>query len=396
MESTIQPDAFIRIKADKVTQLLDLVNELGLAVSLVTHHPSLNGNELEGFENAAHHLELLTHEVQDLASSMRLVPASQLFRRIQRLARELSQQVGKQIEFIVEGEDVEIDKTVVDQLNDPLLHLIRNASDHGIEPPHVRLAAGKPEKGRIHVQAAQKGQEIMITVADDGRGLDREKILLKAVEKGLATEGEDLPDSALFNLIFRPGFSTAREVTNLSGRGVGMDVVQTTVRALRGRIEITSEPGKGTTITMILPVTLTFLESMVVKTNDRLFVIPIDTVAQVFQPDAEEVIRNAAGGQEMVLRQGKPIPVIGLYQEKTENVAPRGLSERIIVTVTTNRGFIGLPVDEIIGQEQVMMKELPGYLKKIRGGSGCALLASGEVAIALDIEQLFTPLTGQF
>ncbi len=394
MQPTIQPDAFIRIKTDKVTQLLDLVGELGLAVLSVTHHPSISGSELEGFENAAHHLELLTHEVQDLASSMRLVPASQLFRRIQRLARELSHQVGKQLEIIVEGEDVEIDKTVVDQLNDPLLHLIRNASDHGIEPADARQAAGKPEQGRILVRAAQKGQEISITVADDGRGLDREKILQRAIEQGLATEGEDLPDSALFNFIFRPGFSTAKEVTNLSGRGVGMDVVQTAVRALRGRIEITSEPGRGTAITMILPVTLTFLESLVVNSNNRLYALPIETVAEVFQPAADEIIRNSAEGKEMVLRQGKVIPVMGLHEDPAVNGNPKPLTEQVVVIVEASRGNIGFPVDEILGQEQVMIKELPGYLKNIRGGSGCALLGSGEVAIVLDIEQLFTSAMG--
>ena len=294
----------------------------------------------------------------------------------------------------MEGEDVEIDKTVVDQLNDPLLHLIRNASDHGIEPADARLAAGKPEQGRILVQAAQKGQEILITVADDGRGLDREKIMQRAVEKGLASEGEDLPDSALFSFIFHPGFSTAKEVTSLSGRGVGMDVVQTTVRALRGRIEMTSEPGKGTTITMILPVTLTFLESLVVNSNSRLYAIPIETVAEVFQPTAEEVIRNSAEGKEMVLRQGRTIPVMGLHEDNTLNGKHRPLTEQVVVIVEASRGGIGFPVDEIVGQEQVMMKELPGYLKNIRGGSGCALLGSGEVAIALDIEQLFTSAMG--
>ena len=393
MEPTIQPDAYIRVRADKVSQLLDLVGELGLAVLSVTHHPSLAESELEGFDIAAHHLELLTHEVQDMASSMRLVPASQLFRRIQRLARDLSHQVGKQFEIVVEGEDVEIDKTVIDQLNDPLLHLIRNATDHGLEPPEERLAAGKPSQGKILVRATQKGQEISITVADDGRGLNREKIKRRAVELGLTTESENLPDATLFSFIFRPGFSTAKEVTSLSGRGVGMDVVQTAVRSLRGRIEMTSEPGQGTAITMFLPVTLTFLESLVVKSSNRLYTIPIETVAEVFQPNADEIIRNSAENREMVLRQGRTIPVMALHEDTTAGAKRGSLSEQIVVIVESSRGGVGFPVDEILGQEQVMMKELPGYLKNIRGGSGCALLGSGEVAIALDIEELFTALT---
>ena len=401
MNASTQPETFLRVKASKVSSLLDLVGELGLATLAVTHHPALAGLELIGFDSATHHLELLVHEAQDLASSLRLVPVGELFRQMQRVARDLSHETGKPIELILEGEDAEIDKVLVDELKDPLMHLIRNAADHGLESPAERLAAGKPEQGRITLSASQKGQEIYLTVADDGRGLDREAILKRAREVGLAGTEENPDDAAVWDHIFKPGFTTKAEVSNLSGRGVGMDVVQNAIHSMRGRITLKTQPGQGTTITLIIPLTLAFLECMVVRSQNRLYAIPIQVINEVFKPQDSQVVHISADGTEMVQRQGGLVPVFRLQdvsQDMTEGSSATDhaeLSERVIVVAQTSAGAFGMPVDEIVTQEQVVMKPLRGHLRDIRGGVGCALLSTGEVAIAVDVERMHRELVAQ-
>jgi two-component system, chemotaxis family, sensor kinase CheA len=389
LSTTLSTDPFLRVRADKVTQLLDLVGELGLAAQAVTHHAGLNGLELEGFDIAAHRLEMLVHEAQDLASALRLVPVGQAFRRMQRVVRDLAQQTGKLFDVVLEGEEVEIDKAVVDQLSDPLMHLIRNAADHGLEPTSERARLGKPEKGHITLAAAQHGREIHITVADDGRGLNRAAILQRARERGLARADETPEDKVVWNYIFQSGFSTAQAVTNLSGRGVGMDVVQNTIRALRGRVEVQTWVGQGTRITLAIPLTLAFLESMVVRTQDRLYAIPIDSVSEIFQPGADTLIRSSASGETLILRQGAPVPLVSL-EATGPLAASTALAGQIVVVAQVSGGTVGLLMDAVIGQQQVVMKPLTGHLRDIRGGVGCALLSSGEVAVALDVEQLVT------
>jgi two-component system chemotaxis sensor kinase CheA len=381
-------DAYLRIKAAKVTQLLDLVGELGLAATGVTQHPQLIGLELEGFEIAVHRLELLIREVQDLASSLRLVPIGTVFRRMQRLVRDLSHQTGKPLDLILEGGENQIDKSLVDQLYDPLMHLVRNAVDHGIEPPEERITAGKPETGRIVLEAAQQGREIHITVADDGRGMDREAILRRARELGLAGADEEPDDSTVWSYIFRSGLSTAREVSSLSGRGVGMDVVRDTIQSLRGRILVESFRGMGSVISLCIPLTLAFLDSMVVRLRDRLYAIPIDIIDEVIKPGAGQVTRTSATQSEFVRVRDELTPVCRLPRFYQEAGDERSLVEQILVVVRTTKGMLGVPVDEIVGQQQVTMKPLQGQVQEIRAGAGYALLGSGEVAIALDCERL--------
>jgi two-component system chemotaxis sensor kinase CheA len=385
MDTNTPFDPFLRIKADKVMQLIDSVGELGLATSAVTRHPALAGLELEGFENAAHRLELLTRQVQELASALRMVPANQVFERMRRLARDLTHQTGKKFECVFKGEDVEIDKVLADKIADPLMHLIRNAVDHGLETSAERIAAGKSEHGCVTLSAVQQGQEIHIAVSDDGRGLNREAILNRARQAGLVHEDQALDDAAIWNFIFQSGFSTATQVSNLSGRGVGMDVVQNNVRALRGRIVLATTPGKGTRVTLIIPLTLAFLESMIVRSHQCLYAIPVDAINQVFKPSDTEVVHASASAIEFVRRQDVLVPVLRLHNTIGQR-AP--LVEQIIVITQTAQGVLGLPVDEIVGEQQVVMKPLEGQLQDIRGGAGCALLPSGEIAIALDVERL--------
>ncbi len=385
-------DAFLRVKAEKVSQLLDLVGELGLAAVEVTHHPGLQKLELEGFEMAVHRLDLLIREVQDLASGLRLVPVNEIFRRVQRAVRDLAQQTGKPIDLTLEGGETEIDKLLVDQLHDPLVHLVRNAADHGLESPQERAAAGKPGQGRISVTASQQGSEIHLVISDDGRGLNRDKILAKARKLGLVEANAEPDDRTVWNYIFHSGLSTAQEVSNLSGRGVGMDVVRATIQTLRGRIEIDSTPGRGTKIGLHIPLTLAFLDSLVVRAENRLYAIPIDAVGEVFKPEAAQVTHTSANNSELVRLRGELVPLYRLQELYEESNLEHCLTEQIVVAVQTSQGLIGLPVDEIIGQQQVTMKPLNGQLKDIRAGAGYALLSSGEVSLALDCERLIQDL----
>ncbi|MCL4294756.1 MAG: chemotaxis protein CheA [Anaerolineae bacterium] len=386
-------DAFLRVKAEKVSQLLDLVGELGLAAVEVTRHPALEKLELEGFEMAVHRLELLIREVQDLASSLRLVPVNEIFKRAQRAVRDLSQQTGKPIDLTLEGGETEIDKLLVDQLHDPLVHLVRNAADHGLESPQERRAAGKSERGRITLRATQQGSEIHLAISDDGRGLNRDRILAKARQLGLVETGAEPDDRTVWNYVFHSGLSTAQEVSNLSGRGVGMDVVRAAIQALRGRIEIDSTPGQGTCINLRIPLTLAFLESLVVRSENRLYAIPIDVVGEVFKPEAEQVTQASAEHSELVRLRGELVPVYRLQQLYEDSREKHSLTNQIVVAVQTSQGLLGLPVDEIIGQQQVTMKPLNGQLKDIRAGAGYALLSSGDVSIALDCERLIQDLS---
>ncbi|MCL4395465.1 MAG: ATP-binding protein, partial [Chloroflexi bacterium] len=366
-----QTESFLRVKASKVSSLLDLVGELGLATTAVTHHASLTGAELAGFDTATHHLELLVHQVQDLASSLRLVQIGDLFRQMQRTARDLAHETGKPIELVLEGEDTEIDKVLVDELRDPLIHLIRNAADHGLEGPADRRAAGKADQGRITLTAAQRGQEIHITVADDGRGLDRQAILSRAKAVGLAVENVD--DATVWGYIFNAGFSTASQVSNLSGRGVGMDVVQNAVRSLRGRIDLDTRPGEGTRVTLVIPLTLAFLESLVVRASGRFYAIPIEVIRQVFKPQTAEVVDVSADGSELIRRQSGLIPVVRLQDitDDASTLEPTPLSDQVIVVVESTNGAFGLPVDQVVGQQQVVMKWIgPASDSEPRQGRG--------------------------
>lgn len=384
-----QNDPYLRIKKEKVDQLLDLIGELGLAVAVILHHPALAGVELEGFQNDAHRLETLVRDAQDQISELRLVPVGQLFRRMQRTVHDLLEQTGKKAVLALAGDDTELDKMLVDQLSEPLMHLLRNAIDHGLESPAERIAAGKPAQGKITLSAAQQGREILISVEDDGAGLNRAAILKKARATGLVGEKEEPEDRAIWAMIFRAGFSTASQVSSLSGRGVGMDVVRSAVENLRGQVQIETRPGRGTCITLAIPLTLAFLDALVVSARGRLYAIPIEAINEVFKPASEQVLRASASGSEVVDWQGQIVPVGRLEQIYAEGGADGSLLDQIIIVVHTRGGLFGLPVDEILGQQQVILKPLRGFLSQIHGGAGCALLGTGEVAVVLDVDQLF-------
>ena len=385
-----QGGAFLRISAEKVSRLMDIVGELSLSVSETINSPDLQNLELDEFEKSAHRLKMIVREIQDVSAELRQVEVGEVFRRMRRMIRELERQTNKKIDLVLVGEETEIDKVVVDRLYEPLVHVVRNSADHGLESTKDRINAGKSETGTITLSAAQVGGDIHIVVEDDGRGLNRERILAKARERGLFSANEEPPNEQLWQVIFQPGFSTAETVTNISGRGVGMDVLNNTMKELRGRISIESTSGVGSKVTLSIPLTLAFLDSLVMRVGNRLYATPIDVVSEIFRPEDEQIIPIAAdNGSEMVKVRETFVPICRLqkfYDEPFES--PHDLSEQIIIVFHTSKGLVGLPVDEIFDQQQVVMKPLPDQISRIRAGLGCALLGTGEVAIVLNCEQL--------
>ncbi|MDZ7908478.1 MAG: chemotaxis protein CheW [Gemmobacter sp.] len=380
----------MRVASDKISRLMDLVGELSLSVDEAVHSPDLTGLELSRFEAAAHRLAAIVREVQDAATELRLVPVDEVFRRLRRMVRELERETGKQIDLVIEGADTAIDKLVADRLYDPLLHVLRNSVDHGVEPAAERLAVGKAGAGRITLSAAQVGSEVRIIVADDGRGLSRERILRKARERGLFGQTEEPEPAQLWKVIFEPGFSTAEEVSKLSGRGVGMDVLNTTMTALRGRIGVESVAGEGTRVALHIPVSLAFLDCLILRLGRQLYAVPVDVVLEIARPGGTDLPRiSADGGLEVIRLRGQHLPVCRL--ERFYRGALPGDSSaasQVFVVFSTTRGPLAVPVDEILDRQQVVMKPLLGHLAQVRASWGCALLGTGEVALVLDCERL--------
>lgn len=389
--------ALLRVSSDKIGRLMDLVGELSLSVSETVNSPDLAGLDLVGFEAAAHRLSMIVREVQDAATELRLVPVGEVFRRLKRMVRELERESGKKIDLQIIGEDTAIDKMVSDRLYDPLLHVVRNSADHGIEPPDQRQAAGKSATGVITLSAAQVGSEVRIQVVDDGRGLNRAKILKKARERGMFGPTEEPEPAAVWKAIFEPGFSTAEAVTTLSGRGVGMDVLNTTMKDLRGRISVDSAEGRGTTVSLHIPVSLAFLDSIILRVADQLFCVPVEDITEIAKPHANNIVRlDAQGGAEMLRLRQKFIPVCWLekfYGGIRADIPP--LQDMVAIVFETLSGPLAVPVDEVLDRQQVVMKPLTGALAHMRASFGCALLATGEVAVVLDCERLASTDGGQ-
>lgn len=385
--NTSLDDSIIKIKAARVAQLMDMVGELSLATDEVLHHPELRDLELNDFQSSAYKLHQMIRELQDIASGMRLVPITAVFKKMQRLGRDLAKKTKKTFDFIVQGEETEIDKLVVAALSDPLVHMIRNSVDHGLETDEERAQTGKTEKAKVWLTAKQVSGEIIISIKDNGRGLNREKILSRAIERGIISDKQSLTDTEVWDLIFEPGFSTAETVSDLSGRGVGMDVVRTTITDLRGRIEIESIQGQGSVFNLIIPLSLAFLETMVVEVDGDLFAIPIDSIEEVFQIDPEAINYNSSDHYFSVKLRNELIPAVSLKEiYEDEKLARENL--KTLVVVSTFRGKIGIPVNKILGQYQVTLKTMSGLLASIRAVTSCAILPSGDVCWLLDCNHL--------
>ena len=378
----------VKVDTAKLDYLVDMAGEMVIAESLVRHDAELGSLRSQKLQRKIAQLTRITAELQKTAMAMRLVPIGPLFRRMARLVRDLSRQFGKRVEMESQGDDIELDRTIVEELADPLMHMVRNALDHGIEAPEERRARGKSPAARLRLKAQHQAGQVVIEISDDGRGLNRGKILAKAIERGLIQNGDGLSDNEVFNLIFLPGFSTAAEVTSVSGRGVGMDVVRRHIEKLRGRIEIRSTAGAGAAFLLKLPLTLAIIDGLVVGVGQERYILPLFAVREMFRP-AEDTIWTVQQRGEMALVRGSLLPVLRLYRRFL--VTPRSEDPRqsvLVVAEVEGRRFCIL-VDELIGKQEVVIKTLGEMFRNVAGLAGGAILGDGRVGVILDLELLY-------
>ncbi|PIE23079.1 MAG: chemotaxis protein CheA [Planctomycetota bacterium] len=379
----------IRVNLEKLDALINLVGELVIAEAMVTRHPHVVSTEIESLDRAVHHLRRVSRELQDVAMSVRMIPLAGTFRKIIRLVHDLGRKSGKSIDLELIGEETEVDKTVIEMISDPLVHIVRNSADHGIEPASERVAAGKPETGTITIEGRHEGGEVWIIIRDDGRGLCREKILAKAIERGLVDEaqGNELEDDQVFKLIFEPGISTAAKITDISGRGVGMDVVKKNLEKLKGKIDVNSQPGVGTTLILRIPLTLAIIDGMLVRVGDARYTIPMLSIRESFRPE-EHQITLTPDGQEIVRVREEFFPVLRLHERFGRQPDSEELKDGILVLIENDGRGIAMLVDEILGQQETVIKGLSDFLGDSGGVSGCTILGDGEVSLILDVMHL--------
>jgi two-component system, chemotaxis family, sensor kinase CheA len=375
----------IRVSIDKVDELMNSVGELVITQSVLSQLAApLEGREAHELRNALGQLERHMRALQESIMRVRMLPISFVFNRFPRLIRDLSQRLGKKIELRMTGEHTELDKIVLEKIGDPLVHLIRNAMDHGIETPEVRLAAGKSAHGVIHLHAYHQGGNVIVEVSDDGGGLRRERILAKARERGLAGAEEELSDERVYNLIFQPGFSTAEVVSDVSGRGVGMDVVKRNIIELGGDVQIQSVAGRGSVVRIRLPLTLAILDGQLARVGAEVYVVPIVSIVETIQVRAEQV--NSITNQAQVLRfRGDYLPIVRLHELFDIVPEHRELTDGLLMIVETDGRRIGLFVDELMSQQQVVIKSLETNYRPVSGLAGATMLGDGRVALILDV-----------
>jgi len=378
----------IRVGIDKVDELINLVGELVITQSMLGEMgQNFEPSNIEKMMDGLSQLERHTRELQESVMRIRMLPISFAFNRFPRLVHDLSSKLGKKIELKLSGESTELDKTVMEKIGDPLVHLVRNSLDHGLETPDIRKAAGKPETGVLHLNAYHKGGNIIIEITDDGAGLDKEKIRAKAISNGLISESEVLTDEKIYDLIFQPGFSTAEAVSDLSGRGVGMDVVRRNIRELGGAVDIVSAEGKGSTITIRLPLTLAIMDGQLVRVGKETYIIPIVSIIESLQAKKENINKIIDHAEVYKLRD-EYINIVRLYE--TFDLVPDSTSVNngLLVMVEGEGSKIGLFVDELLGQQQVVIKSLETNYRRIEGVSGATILGDGTVAMILDVPGL--------
>lgn len=374
----------IRVSVEKADQLINLVGELVITQSMLAQLTTeLDPTHHEKLYQALAQFERNTRELQEAAMSMRMLPIGSVFSRFPRVVRDTAAKLGKQVDLILEGEATELDKSLIEKLADPLTHLVRNAIDHGVEIPAEREAAGKPPKGRVVLSAFHQGGNVVIQIVDDGRGLHREKIVAKARERGF-TVSDDAPDADIWQLIFEPGFSTADAVTDISGRGVGMDVVRRNIQAMNGRIEIESFAGNGSRFTVWLPLTLAILEGMLLAVDGETYVVPLTNIVESLQPQPGSI--STVAGQGRVIRvRGDYIPISSLRELMH---MPPSDADGIVLLLESEGKKFAMQVDELVGQSQVVIKSIESNYKRVPGITGATILGSGRVAMILDVEGL--------
>ena len=372
----------VKVDTGKLDNLFDLVGELVIANTLIVGEmKSVNNN---GTSKNLSQLTKITKDIQDQVMSMRMVTLKQTFQKMSRLVRDVSQRSGKKVKFEISGEETELDKNVIEEIADPLVHILRNSVDHGIESEEDRITKGKPNEGTVSLSAFHRGGSIIIEIKDDGKGLQKERILKKAIDKGLVSNQASMTDNQIYNLIFAPGLSTADKVTNISGRGVGMDVVKKNIEKLRGKVDVTSQEGVGSTFTIKLPLTLAIIDGIVVNVGDTKYIIPTVSIEESLQPKEEEISTVKNQGEVVNIR-GNLLSLVRLHKLYNINTTKTVPWESIVVVVEGAEGKYGVLVDELLGQQQVVIKSLGDRFKNVKGISGSAILGDGKVGLILDV-----------
>jgi two-component system chemotaxis sensor kinase CheA len=380
----------VRIDTDKLDFLFNTVGELVTTSAMVVNNPDLAGLRLENFKKAGNSLLKITRDLKEVTMSMRMVPVDNLFIKMKRLVRDLSNKFNKVIQFNISGEDTEMDRNVIEQISDPLIHILRNAVDHGIESREKRIRNNKSETGRINLKAKYEGNEIWIIIEDDGAGLNRDKIIKKAIEKGLLkTDVNKMTDDDIWQLIFLPGFSTVDTVSDVSGRGVGMDVVKKNIEKLKGTVSIESEKNKGTKFTLKIPLTLAMMEGITFKIGSNLYSIPTIDIQEFFQADFAQITKIDNNNLVLKIRD-EILPVIKLFEVFNVKTNISNITDGIVIVVKSGNKKACLLVDEIIGNNQIVVKSLSSYLGEIKGICGCSIMGNGEVCLIIDSGSLLS------
>lgn len=393
--------SLISVNLSKLDQLMAVVGEIVITEAMVTSSPDLRGIDaakLDNFNKSARQLRKLTDELQDISMSLRMVPVSGTFQKMRRIVRDMGQKLGRRANLTIIGEDTEIDKTIVDAISDPIMHIVRNSMDHGIEPDEqTRIDAGKEPEGEIILSAQNTGSEVIIRIEDDGAGVDSDAVLRKAIKQGLANPDTEYSQREILNFLMMPGFSTNAEVTEFSGRGVGMDVVKKNIESVGGIVQMSSEFGKGTCTTMKIPLTTAIMDCMEVAVGESIFTIPLQNIRQSFNASESDIIHDALQG-EMISKMDHFYPVVRLHELYGLEPKAQTTDDGIFVWVETSENSFCLFVDELLGEQQVVIKPLPAYLNsfniKESGIVGCTILGDGNISLILDVASLLTLNTG--
>ncbi len=380
--------SMISVHVDKLDKLMDMVGEMVIAEAMVTQNPEIHALEIESFEKASRQLRKITSEMQDMVMSIRMVPLSTTFMKLHRIVRDMTKKLNKNVMLHVSGEETEVDKNIIEKISDPLMHIVRNAIDHGIEEEKDRISKGKEVQGTIELEAKNVGSDVLVIIKDDGKGLNKEVIYDKAREHGLIKRKiHDLSDREIYHLILTPGFSTNDTVTEYSGRGVGMDVVAKNIESIGGSVLVDSEEHIGTTIILKIPLTLAIIEGMTIRVGDSRFTIPIIAIQESFRPELKDIIRDTEGN-EMIMVRGKCYPIFKLHEFYHLPTSITAFNKGILIMVEEDGRTGCLFADELLGQHQVVVKALPEYIKKhkkIKGLGGCTILGDGNISLILDV-----------
>ncbi|NUM87839.1 MAG: chemotaxis protein CheA [Bdellovibrionales bacterium] len=381
-----QADESIRVSLARLERLLNFVGELVILETVLQEQVYANNPLL--LRKTVHQLGKVTKEVQDISMSLRMVPLKQTFQKLQRIVRDTSNALSKKVSYVSLGDDTEVDKTVLENISDPLVHIVRNAVDHGIEAAELRRERGKDETGAVRINAFHQGGKLVIEVTDDGGGIDTQVLRKKAVEKGILREGQAISERDALHLIFHPGFSTKAVVTEVSGRGVGMDVVKTNIEALQGEVQVESVVGKGSVFRILLPLTLAIIDGMIIRSDGERFVIPLNHVKESFRPKRGDVNFVTGLGEVLKLRDDNiPLYRLGTLLGRRPS-APKSLEESIAVVVKTEGFPFAVLIDDIVGQHQVVIKKLGAEIQGMKGFSGSAILGDGKPSLILELNDL--------